>query len=75
MRQTCNIGQTGIGDPSYWTLAPVDQYLSSLTVVVPQNYQETNLSIVANRNSPVWVDGELLCDLGHRVAGSGTKLS
>ncbi len=63
--------ETDVGDPSMAFAVPTEQYRSSYTLLVPQQYQENILSIVTPAGSAVRLDGN---DISGQLApfGSGT---
>jgi hypothetical protein len=66
--KTCD--NTGIGDPAMTLTVPVQQYLSTYTVLTPPGYTKNYINIVAPLETEVTVDNKLL-NLPFEPVGDG----
>lgn len=55
-------GMAGSGDPSAIQLAPVDQFIERLVILVPDKWAADHLAITREAGATVWLDGEALDD-------------
>lgn len=61
----------GFGDPAFVLAVPVEQYLSAYTVLSPDNFRESYITIIRSAGIPILLDGVLVSDTSFRSFGSG----